>query len=209
MAFDKETQELCFKNFKSNDLGINHTKVSITDVGDPISESGLSTTALEYVTNFRDLWTLMAFKSQTQQQYCFQSSFNSGIVNCTLYIKLNVKGISALCKDYLKSSQCQVETPHKEPDIQPTKWTFFEFCWISCAFTYMHKTIVEIHLQEMRNNDLVGLVLSLHHLFYHRLSCRAFPVTKKITRTLLNLSMWVSVGSSPIVMSYVFRILEL
>ena len=101
-----------FENFKSSDLGIDHTKVSIIDVGGAIGESWLSTTSLEYVTNFMDLWTLMAFKSHTQQQYCFQSSFNSSIVNCTLYIKLNLKGIYALCKVYLKSSQCQVETPH-------------------------------------------------------------------------------------------------
>ena len=70
------------------------------------------TTSLEYVTNFKDLWTMMPFKSQSQQQYRFQSSFTSCIVNCTLCIKLNLKGISALCKVYLKSSQCQAETPH-------------------------------------------------------------------------------------------------
>ena len=44
-----------FLNFKSSDLGFDHTKVS--------------TIGLEYMTNFRDLWTLMAFKAQTQQQY--------------------------------------------------------------------------------------------------------------------------------------------
>ena len=32
-----------------------HTKVSITNVGGATCESGLSTTSLEYVTNFRDL----------------------------------------------------------------------------------------------------------------------------------------------------------
>ena len=77
------------------------------------------------------------------------------------------------------------------------------------SFTYMHKTIVEIHPQETRSNGLVGLVLSLHHLYYHRLSCRAFPVVKEITITTLNLSMKGSVGGSPIVMGYVFMILEL
>ena len=59
---------------------------------------------LQFATNFKDLWTLIAFKSQTQQQYCFQSSFNLGIVNYTLYIKLNMKEMSALCKVYLKPS---------------------------------------------------------------------------------------------------------
>ena len=88
MAFDYETHKLCYENFKSNDLGIDHTRVSITNVGGAIGESGLSTIPLEYVPNSRDLWMLVAFKSQTQQQYCF----NLGIVNCTLYIKLNVRG---------------------------------------------------------------------------------------------------------------------
>ena len=102
-----------FLNFKSSVLGIDHTKVSITDVGGVTCENGLSTTSLEYVMSFRDLWMLMAFKSQSQQWHsiCFQPSFNSGIVNCTLYIKLNLKGIFALCKVYLKSWQCQAETP--------------------------------------------------------------------------------------------------
>ena len=67
---------------------------------------------LEYVMNFRVLWTLMAFTSQTQQQHCFQSSLDSCIVNCALYIKLDVKGIRALGKVYIKLSQCQAEMPH-------------------------------------------------------------------------------------------------
>jgi hypothetical protein len=57
-------------------------------------------------------------------------------------------------------------------------------------------------------NGLVGLVLNLHHLFDHSLNYRAFLVTKKITRTRLNFK-YVSVGSSPTIMDYVFRILEL
>ena len=65
----------------------------------------------KYVTNFKNLKVMMAFKSQTQQQYYSQSSFNSNIVNFTLYIKLNLKGIYALCKIYLKSFHCQVNTP--------------------------------------------------------------------------------------------------
>jgi hypothetical protein len=48
---------------------------------------------------------------------------------------------------------------------------------------------VKKHLQKTRNNGLVGLVLSLHHLFDHHLRCKAFPVTKKNTRTRLNLNM--------------------
>ena len=68
---------------------------------------------------------------------------------------------------------------------------------------------MEIHLKEAMNNALVGLVLSLRHLSPHRLNYRSFLVTKEITRTRLNLSMYVSVGSSPIVMRYVFRTLEL
>ena len=78
----------------------------------------------------------------------------------------------------------------------------------NCSFTYPHKKIVEIRPRET-NNGLVGLVLDLHHLFHHRLSSRAFPVTKKITITRLNSSMEVSVGSSPTVIGYVSRILEL
>ena len=57
-------------------------------------------------------------------------------------------------------------------------------------------------------NALVGLVLSLHHLFDHYLNYRAFLVTKEITRTRLNFK-YVSVCSSPTIMGYVFRILEL
>ena len=68
---------------------------------------------------------------------------------------------------------------------------------------------MEIHLQESRNNDLLGLIFNLHHLYDHRLSYRAFVVTKEITKTRSNLSMLVSVGSSPIFMDYVFQILEL
>ena len=66
-----------------------------------------------------------------------------------------------------------------------------------------------MHMQQTRNNDLVGPVFSLHHLSDHRLYCRAFPVTKEISRTRLNISMSVSVGSSSTVMGYVFQILEL
>ena len=55
--------------------------------------------------------------------------------------------------------------------------------------------VVEIHPQEARKIGLVGLVLSLHHLSNHRLSCRAFYVTKEITRTRL---------ISPTIMGYVF-----
>ena len=43
----------------------------------------------------------------------------------------------------------------------------------------------------------------------HGLSCRAFLVTKEITRTRLKLNMLVIVGSSPTIMRYVFHILEL
>ena len=64
----------------------------------------------------------MAFKAQTQQQYCFQSSFDSSNVNCILYTKLNVKGIYALCKVYLKSTQCQAKMPQNQPNI-------LEICW--------------------------------------------------------------------------------
>ena len=71
----------------------------------------------------------------------------------------------------------------------------------NCSFTCLHKIIVKIRLQETRNNGLVGLVLILHHLSNYRLSCRAFPITKRITRTRLNLNMYVDVGSSPIVIN--------
>ena len=62
----------------SNNVGMHYTNVD-----NAIGESGLSITGFEYVTNFRDLWTLMASKSQIQQQNYFQSSFNANIVNCT------------------------------------------------------------------------------------------------------------------------------
>ena len=42
---------------------------------------------------------------------------NLALVNCALYIKLNVKGIFALVEVYLKSSQCQADTPHNQPNI--------------------------------------------------------------------------------------------
>ena len=58
--------------------------------------------------------------------------------------------------------------------------------WANCLFTDLHKTTVEIYPQETKNNGLVGLVLSLHHHSNYRLNCRAFVVTKKITRTRLN-----------------------
>ena len=63
---------------------------------------------------------------------------------------------------------------------------------------------MKIHPQEARENGLVGLVLSLHHLSDHRLNHRAFPVTKEIERTRLNLSMYMSLGGSPIVVGHVF-----
>ena len=44
-----------FLHFKSSDLGIDHTKISITDVGGPTGESGFSSIDLEYMMNFRDL----------------------------------------------------------------------------------------------------------------------------------------------------------
>ena len=80
---------------------------------------------------------------------------------------------------------------------------FWRSVGANCAFTYLHKKVVQVHPQEMRNNGLIGLVLILQHLSYHHLSYRAFPITKEISRTRLNLSMWVSVGSFPIVIGYV------
>jgi hypothetical protein len=47
----------------------------------------------------------------------------------------------------------------------------------------------ETNPQETKSNCLVSRVFSLHHLSDHRLSRRAFPVTKKITKARLNLSM--------------------
>ena len=126
-------------------------------------------------------------------------------MNCTLYIKLNLKEIFALCKVYLKSSQCQAKMPHKQPNSNQPKHHSSRFAMAHCLFTYMHKTSEWIHPQETMKNGLVSLVLSFHHLFDHRLNYRAFLVTKNITRTRLNLSVWVSVGSSPSVMCYVSR----
>ena len=65
----------------SNNAGMHYTNID-----NAIGASGLSIIGFEYVTNFRDLWTLMAFKSQIQQQNYFQSSFNAGIVNCTYIV---------------------------------------------------------------------------------------------------------------------------
>ena len=53
------------------------------------------------------------------------------------------------------------------------------FIGTNCSFTYLHKTIVKIHLQKTKNNVLIGFVLSLHHLSNHHLRCRAFSVTKR------------------------------
>ena len=46
----------------------------------------------------------------------------------------------------------------------------------------MHKTSVELHWLETKDNGLVGLVLSLNHLYDHPLSYEVFPVTKEITK---------------------------
>jgi hypothetical protein len=108
------------------------------------------TTSLEYVTNFRDLWTLMAFKSHTQQQYCFQFSFNSGIVNCTLYIKLNSKGIlihkSTSNHPSVKLRRLKLNLTFNQP-----KHHSLRLVGANCSFTYLHKTIVKKHLQETRS----------------------------------------------------------
>ena len=72
------------------------------------------------------------------------------------------------------------------PIFNQPKHHFLRLVGTNCSFTYLHKTVMEIHPQETMNNGLVGLVLSLHHLFDHRLNCKAFPVTKDITRTMLN-----------------------
>jgi len=73
------------------------------------------------------------------------------------------------------------------PTFNQQKLQFPRFAEANCLFTYLHKILVEIHLQETRNNRIVGLLLSLHHLFDHRLTCRVFPVRKEITRTRPNL----------------------
>ena len=135
---------------------------------------------------------LMAFKSQTQQQYCVQSSFNSCIVNCTLYIKTQCEG--DLCVRHAKSTSNHPSVKMRRliitPKFNQPKQQFSKYGGATCSFTYLHKTIVEIYPQETGNNGLVGLVLSLHHLSYHRHDYGAlFSVTKEITRTRLNLSM--------------------
>ena len=153
------------------------------------------------------LWTLMTFRSQTQQQYGFQSSFNTCIVNFTFYIlHCTLKSMWMGSLHHAKSTSNHPSVKMRRLIINPTfnqpMQQILRDAEANYSFTYMHKTIVEIHPQETRSNGLVGLVLSLHHLYYHRLSCRAFPVVKEITITTLNLSMkgsvdtWVAVSGT-------------
>jgi hypothetical protein len=44
----------------------------------------------------------------------------------------------------------------------------------------LHKTFVEKHPQETKNNGLVGLVLSLHHLYAHRLVVEPSQLQRKL-----------------------------
>jgi hypothetical protein len=67
------------------------------------------------------------------------------------------------------------------PLFNQPKHHFLRPAGADCSFTYLHKTIVEIHPQETMNNGLVGLVLTFQHLSHHRLSCRAFLIRKEIT----------------------------
>jgi hypothetical protein len=128
------------------------------------------------VTNFRDLWTLMAFKSQTQQQYCSQSSFNLGIVNCTLY--LIWRGSLHYARPTSNHPRVKLRCLRNNLIFILQKNHSLRSTGANGSFTYMHKLVVEIYPQETRNNGLVGLILSLHCLYDHHLRCRTFPVTK-------------------------------
>ena len=111
------------------------------------------------------------------------------IVHCTL---------KSIWRGSLHYAKCTSNHPRVKlrclminPIFNHPKHHFSRSFGANCSFTYLHKTIMQIHLQETMNNGFVGLVLSLHHLSDHRLSCRAFPITKEITGARLNLSMWV------------------
>ena len=123
------------------------------------------------------------------------------IVHCTL------NSIWRESLHYAKSTSNHGNVKLRRLRFNPTsnqpKHHSLRFVGANCSFTYLLKTIIEIHPQETKKNSLVGLVLSLHHLSNHRLGYRTFPVTKEITRTRLNLNTWVSVGISPTVMGYV------
>ena len=144
----------------------------------------ICTTSLEYVTNFRTLWTLMAF-SNNDIASNLVSIQPLQIVHCTS------NSIWRRHLYYAKSISTQPNVKLRHLIINPifNQPKHHYYIGATCSFTYVHKTIVEIHLQGTKNNSLVRRVLSIHHLFDHRLKCRAFPVTKEITRTRLNLTM--------------------
>ena len=98
----------------------------------------------------------LAFKSHTQQQYDFQSSFNSGIVNCTLYIKLNLKGFLHYAKSTSNHPNVKLRRLKNNLISNQLKHHSSNIVGENCLFTYLHKIVVEIHTQETRDNGLVS-----------------------------------------------------
>ena len=93
-------------------------------------------------------------------KYHFQYSFNADIMNCTMHIKFNLKGIFALCKVYLRNypsvklRRLIINLIFNRPKHHSSR-----FAGANCSFANIHKTIVEIHPQKTKNNGLSALYL--------------------------------------------------
>ena len=128
----------------------------------------------------------MAIKSQTQNNIASNLARAQAlwIVHSTL--NSNWRGSMHYAKSIWNHPSVKLRRFIINPICNQPKHHFSRSVGANYSFTYIYKTIMLIHPQETKNNGLVGLVLSLHHLFDHRLNYRVFPVTKKITWSNLN-----------------------
>ena len=104
-----------------------------------------------------------------------------------LYVSPNVDN-SPIYSIHFKLTKRDLHKSLKGLQVQPFVQIAFN-CILFGNFSLTNSYTRWHSIKTLKNNGLVGLVLSLHHLSYHRLNGRAFPVTKEITRTRLNLSM--------------------
>ena len=84
------------------------------------------------------------------------------IVHCTL--NSIWRGFVHYAKSTSKHPSVKLRRLIINPIFNQRKHHFSRFARANCSFTYLHKTIVEIHPQETMNNGLLSLVLSCHHL---------------------------------------------
>ena len=119
---------------------------------------------------------------------CLQMPKKSQINN---YSDYTLNSIWRGCLHYAKSTSNHPSVKPRclkfNPILNQPKHHSSRFVGANWSITYLHKTFVKVRPQESRSNGFVGLVLSFHHLFDHHLRCRAFPVTKEITRTKVEL----------------------